>query len=314
MGLNRPAALLLTAAILLTLAGPSSLALRGQSLTLKVYSDGYVYVTQVLAADPKASSVQVPLLSGAVSNLVATDQNGAPLSYGFSSGGTNITVYSLGSTSVTLRYETESLTGKNGTVWTLSYSARYNSTVILPLNSTLISVSGTPYTINETGMYPESTLSPGTWKIEYRVPFGSVTSTTGTSTTGTQGGQGSSSTTTAPTTGTGGGPSSPPSLEPVEILGILVLAIVAVGLSFFWWRRRKVSMGWDLRPDDVQVLNFIREKGGKVLELEIRTRFALPKTSAWRQIKRLERLGYIRVTKIGSQNQIEILKEREGAG
>ncbi|MDA4126248.1 MAG: winged helix DNA-binding protein, partial [Thaumarchaeota archaeon] len=67
----------------------------------------------------------------------------------------------------------------------------------------------------------------------------------------------------------------------------------------------------ELRPDDVQVLNFIQEKGGKVLEPEIRTRFALPKTSAWRQIKRLERLGYVKVTKIGSQNQIEILRQRD---
>jgi len=36
----------------------------------------------------------------------------------------------------------------------------------------------------------------------------------------------------------------------------------------------------------------------------------LPKTTAWRQIKRLERLGYVTVTKIGSQNQIEIVKNR----
>jgi uncharacterized membrane protein len=58
-------------------------------------------------------------------------------------------------------------------------------------------------------------------------------------------------------------------------------------------------------------LNFIQEKGGKVLEPEIRTKFALPKTSAWRQIKRLERFGYVKVTKIGSQNQIELVKERK---
>jgi uncharacterized membrane protein len=74
---------------------------------------------------------------------------------------------------------------------------------------------------------------------------------------------------------------------------------------------RPRTRGKDLRPDDVQVINFIQEKGGKVLEPEIRMRFALPKTSAWRQIKRLERLGYVKVTKIGSQNQIELLKKRE---
>ena len=77
-------------------------------------------------------------------------------------------------------------------------------------------------------------------------------------------------------------------------------------------RRRRAPLepqGVELRPDDVKVIEFISEKGGKVLEPEIRMRFALPKTSAWRQIKRLERLGYVRVTKIGSQNQIELLKK-----
>ncbi|HKT22563.1 MAG TPA: hypothetical protein VJR06_08150, partial [Nitrososphaerales archaeon] len=83
---------------------------------------------------------------------------------------------------------------------------------------------------------------------------------------------------------------------------------------FLLRRRRAIPNKGDLRPDDVQVLGYIREKGGKVLEPEIRTRFALPKTSAWRQIKRLERMGYVRVTKVGSQNQIELLKDRNVEG
>lgn len=73
------------------------------------------------------------------------------------------------------------------------------------------------------------------------------------------------------------------------------------------------QQGTDLRPDDIKVIEFLSEKGGKVLEPEIRMRFALPKTSAWRQIKRLERLGYVKVTKIGSQNQVELLRRRSGA-
>jgi uncharacterized membrane protein len=298
MGLNRPAHLILATSLLLLLLAPAAFAAAGQTLTLTVYSDGYVSVMQVVPADPKATSVQVPLLSNEVSNLVATDQNGAPLSYGFGPGGTNLTVYTLGVTSVTLRYETNSLTGKNGTVWTLTYTAHYNATVVLPRLSTLISASGTPYSINETNMSPEVTFSPGTWKVSYGVPIGNVT-TTVTTTTG----------------GTPGGSPGQTSTEPVEMIEIAVVAAaiaVAGGLSFWWWRRRRGGpLGGDLRPDDVQVLSFIREKGGRALELEIRTKFALPKTSGWRQIKRLERLGYVKVTKAGSQNQIELLKERD---
>jgi uncharacterized membrane protein len=300
MGLNRPAHLFLASSLLLLLLAPAAFASVEQSLTLTVYSDGYVYVAQVVPADPKATSVQVPLLSNVVSNLVATDQNGAPLSYGFGPGGTNLTVYTLGATSVTLRYATNSLTGKNGTVWTLTYTAQYNATLVLPQFSTLISASGTPYSINETNMSPELTFSPGTWKVSYGVPIGNVTTTVATSTGGTPGGS--------------PGQTSTGASETEEVVGIVAAVAIAGGLSFWWWRKQSIGpLNADLRPDDVQVLNFIREKGGKALELEIRTRFALPKTSAWRQIKRLERLGYVKVTKVGSQNQIELLKER-GAG
>ena len=297
--MNRLAPTLLAAILFFLLLSPALTAAGGGSLELTVYSDGYVYVGQTLPVSTKATSVQVPLLSGVVSNLVATDQQGSPLSYSFNSGGTNITVYTLGASSVTLRYETDSLTIKNGTVWTLAFAASYNSTVILPQFSTLLSVSGTPYSINETSMSPEAVLSPGPWRIRYGVSLESATSGSSTGTQSTSG------------TGTRGGPPGTSIIQPWELALVAVVAAALGGLSFVWRRGRGRGVsGQDLRPDDVQVLNFIREKGGRVLEPEIRMKFALPKTSAWRQIKRLERLGYVRVTKIGSQNQIEILKER----
>ena len=294
--LNRPGLILLVGVIVLLSLAPSSFAYTNKSLSLRVYSDGYVYVTQALSADSRASSVQVTLLSPTVSNLVATDQNGSPLSYGFTSGGTNITVYTLGATEVTLRYDTNALTAKNGTVWTLAFDVGYNSTVILPQLSTLSSISGTPYSLNVTNTSPEVFIPLGTWKISYGVSIGALT-TNSTST-------GSS--------GTGAPPLEIGQLQLEELAAVVAVAVVAV-LAVRWWRGRLDlgPQGADLRPDDVQVLNFLQEKGGRVLELEIRTKFALPKTSAWRQIKRLERLGYVKVTKMGSQNQIELLKNRE---
>ena len=297
---KRPRLLVFSAGIVILLAFASSSAgLTSRSLTLTVYADGYVHVRQSFAVDPNATSVQVPLLSAAVSDLVATDQNGSPLSYGFASGGSNLTVYSLGASSVTLAYDTSSLTSKNGTVWTLTYRAAFNSTVVLPPLSTLTSASGVPalppYTISKAGTSPELTLPAGNWDISYGVPFVGVSSTTV--------GQ--------PTTYQTGA-SSQPGAGQVELAAGALAAVFVVGVAFALWRRRRsVPNRGDLRPDDVQVLGFIREKGGKVLEPEIRTRFALPKTSAWRQIKRLERMGYVKVTKAGSQNQIELVNERE---
>jgi len=272
-------------------------------MSLRVYPDGYALVTQSLVVDPKSTSIQVPLIAVSVSALVATDQNGSPLSYGSSNGSGNITVYTLGATGVTVRYDTDNLTSKQGTVWTVAFTSEFNLTLILPQSSTVGSVSGTPYSINETNTSPEMSLSPGNWKVSYEEPLVLSTSTA----TGTTGG--TTTTTTSPG-GTLGGAGGVSYVELAEGGGLIV-GLVAIVLVFRWWRKGGIGpVSKDLRPDDVQVLNFIQEKGGKVLEPEIRMRFALPKTSAWRQIKRLERLGYVKVTKIGSQNQIEILRER----
>ena len=80
--------------------------------------------------------------------------------------------------------------------------------------------------------------------------------------------------------------------------------------AFLVLRRRRPS-GADpsaLRPDDIEILRFIRDRGGKVVEAEIRERFSVPRTTAWRQAKRLEQFGYLRVSKLGSQNQLELIR------
>jgi uncharacterized membrane protein len=289
-----------SAAILLTLLSPQATAYTSNSLVVQVYSDGSAFVTQKLTVDQSATSADVSLLTTVLSNVIAVDQNGSPLSFKLS--GSNLTIFTLGSTGVTLRYDTLNLTSKKGTVWTLDFSTRYNATVVLPRLSTLSYISGTPFTLQVQNGSPVVTVSPGTWELSYGVPIAAATSNS-TSTS-----SGSVSTGPGGPGGVFGG-----GLGVLPWIGALSLVVVGGFLAFRWWRRRLDlgAAGAELRQDDVQVLNFIQEKGGKVLEPEVRTRFALPKTSAWRQIKRLERLGYVKVTRIGSQNQIELLKNRE---
>jgi uncharacterized membrane protein len=277
-------------AALLFLVSPAAHGVTSQSLEVRVYADGTAYITQTIEVDPSSASVQVPLLSSVLSDVVVKDQNGSPLSY--TQSGSNMTIYTLGATGATIRYDTPSLTNKTGTVWTLQFATKFNTTVVLPQLSTLSYTSGTPYSLQQVNKSPVLTMGAGTWKFGYGVAIGNITATS---------------------TGTGPGLVVGLDQTQLELAGALVAAAAGGVLIVRWWRRR-VDLGpegKDLRPDDLQVINFIQEKGGKVLEPEIRTRFALPKTSAWRQIKRLERLGYVKVTKIGSQNQIELLRKRE---
>ena len=65
----------------------------------------------------------------------------------------------------------------------------------------------------------------------------------------------------------------------------------------------------DLRPEDREVIRFIAQRGGKVLEAEIREMFPnMPRTSVWRLVKRLEKMEIVSVKRIGLQNQIELRK------
>lgn len=64
-----------------------------------------------------------------------------------------------------------------------------------------------------------------------------------------------------------------------------------------------------LRYNDREILEFIAEKGGEAFETEIREKFNLPRTTAWRMAKRLQKEQIIDVQKIGEQNLLKIKEE-----
>ncbi len=59
-----------------------------------------------------------------------------------------------------------------------------------------------------------------------------------------------------------------------------------------------------LREDDRQVLKYIVDRGGEALLTEIRNQFGLPKSTAWRLMRRLEREELAEISKFGNQNMV----------
>ena len=334
-------------AVLLLLLGVSfsSAQTVTNSFNMQVYADGSAAIVQSITVSASDVSITMPLLSAIITDVVATDQNGSPLSFQILGG--NITVYTIGATHVTIQYDTDSLTSKQGSVWTISFTTSHNLTVTLPDQSSLSSVSGTPISLSEQNGSPVVVVSPGEWSISYGVPIEAgetstnstgtttvttthtiVTTQTGTSVSASKSSTSSNSAFTSTTQdsttnsvfdsttnslSTSSNKNSSSQLLELVTSAVVIVAAGLGGLSLM--RRRSNSIreaqNTELRPDDIQVLNYITEKGGKVFEQEIRLRFTLPKTSAWRQIKRLERLGYVKVYKVGSQNQIELLRKIE---
>jgi len=62
----------------------------------------------------------------------------------------------------------------------------------------------------------------------------------------------------------------------------------------------------ELRFEDREALKFIAEAGGEVFANEIRDKFELPRTSAWRMIRRLLGLEIIEERKVGGQSLVSV--------
>jgi len=67
----------------------------------------------------------------------------------------------------------------------------------------------------------------------------------------------------------------------------------------------------DMRDDDKEIVKFISENGGEILESDLRKKFLQPRTTMWRAVKRLERLGVIEISKKDLQNLVRLKKDVE---
>lgn len=267
-------------------AGPSG-AGHVQSTILSVFSDGTAEVNQTVSLT-NMSSITIPLLSTQVGNILAVSDKGNAVPYEISNG--NMTLSTFGISRVTLVYDTDGLTSKQGSVWDLRVSSPYNMILVLPYQSTVLSLSRAAGSYSTAGGNPTLSLSSGAWEVSYGLALSVPSSTTFTSSTGT-GAQGATSAAS----------------WQLPWLAVVAGAVVASGVAVYAYRSRSGRDGMELRPDDKKILDFVREHGGVVTEVEIREMFSLPRTSAWRQAKRLEKLGLVKITKVGKQNRVELV-------
>ena len=60
-----------------------------------------------------------------------------------------------------------------------------------------------------------------------------------------------------------------------------------------------------------EIVKFISDNGGEVLESDLRKKFLQPRTTMWRAVKRLERHGIIEIEKKELQNLVKLRKNLE---
>ena len=266
-------------------------------LEIAVYRDGVVQVRSIVAVNSTVPSTSLQLL-GEAANVIASDEKGQLLSYELTP--EKILIYTFGASKVVLEYDTSTLTRKEGSVWTLRLDLPVQGKTLLPNGASIIYLSEKPTSIEAEDGRPVLTLARGSWEISYVIPL-QVTTTTSTAMAVTS--LATASTATTPTSLIPTVPSSFP--VSAGVASIVIIALI-VGLGVLLRRKSQVSSE-TLSPSDNEVLELIRSKGGRVFESELRDSLGLPKTSAWRRVRRLEKMGLVRTKRVGSQNEIKLV-------
>lgn len=256
-----------------------------ESTNITVYRDGVVHVSQNVIINETYPVMNLQLFSSTVDNMIIVDTNRDVLDYKISE--YNLTIFTLGTNRVNIEYDTISLTNKEAEVWTLNVENPNNSTVYLPKDATIVYLNKIPFEIETLDNKITLSIFPDFWEISYILPLGP--------------------------------PAEPPD-PPQENIFPLEYIAIAIGLTvlllvFLFIKRRQpnikkiVKKHPQLKNEEIDVIRFIKEEGGKVFESQIRERFPdLPRTSLWRLIRRLEKNEIVRTKKIGLENQVELKK------
>ena len=282
-----------------------------RTLDLTLYSDGSTHISSKLDVDPLDPDFEVDLFGPSVDNFVAVGENGFLLSSEII--GEKATIDTFGSSTITIDYDTHDLISKEGRVWTFSLDSPTDYSLLMPATSIIVGMTALPsnmYIINEQSKLD---LGAGFLEINYILD------------------------TKIPTTP----PVTNPELPSVDIfifalIGVSVIASV-VGAIIMIKRKQTKSLPViqtentfepktnvvsndietifnlipDMRDDDKEIVKFISENGEEILESDLRKKFLQPRTTMWRAVKRLERLGVIETSKKDLQNLVRLKKNVE---
>ena len=277
-----------------------------RTLDFSLFPDGSAHVFFELESNPLFPDTQITLFGESIENLVVEDENGFLLTTEPSQGDPTIfEVETLGASIILINYDTYSLVSKNGKVWSFAVDSPTEFSLLMPMNSLVVGMTTFPIDMSEEDDRIKMLLPPGPVELTYFLTH-------------------AESAQVNPVVETED--SSQPSII-IAITGIIIAVIIGV---IFKFRKKPISniqtesvkesteqfglestlSDENVRDDDKEIIKFIHENGGEVLESELRKKFLQPRTTMWRAVKRLERQGKIIISKKDQQNLVK-LKTRE---
>ena len=277
-----------------------------RTLDFSLFPDGSAHVFFELESNPLFPDTQITLFGESIENLVVEDENGFLLTTEPSQGAPTVfEVETLGASTILINYDTYSLVSKNGKVWSFAVDSPTEFSLLMPMNSLVVGMTTFPIDMSEEDDRIKMLLPPGPVELTYFLTH-------------------AESAQVNPVVETED--SSQPSII-IAITGIIFAVILGV---IFKFRKKPIrnihtesvkepteQFGLEstlsdenVRDNDKEIIKFIHENGGEVLESELRKKFLQPRTTMWRAVKRLERQGKIIISKKDQQNLVK-LKTRE---
>lgn len=295
------------------------------SLSVMVYQDGLAHVSAQFDVDPLDPVFELGLLGLEVDNFVATDGDRALLSVEFLEGVAILETFD--SETVVAEYDVHDLVSKEGRIWTFALDAAQDYALIMPRNAVIIGMNTIPMSLEVVDERTVLEIPGGPAEIDYILSPARTTVPVD--------GGGGVGEVDAPEDGDD-------SITSAVLIGIPAAVILAGTLLAIRLRSRRpgaspriaamapvrgqtpaqafteqpaaklpspeeiFALMPDIREADREIVRHIHESGGEMLESNLRKKLLQPRTTMWRAIKRLERMGVVEVTKRDTQNLVRI--------
>jgi uncharacterized membrane protein len=261
-----------------------------QTINVEVDESGVCLVSIKVEVGDGLQSVRLPIEPIAASIVALADGKALPVIY------ENNTLYLILDKPSTVDISYIANTSLVGNVFHLSINTDDNLTLKIPTSSViLLTLPKNIISFKEEGGVLTLVVR-GPQEIMYSLRVPSITQTVAPTPTNTV--------TTQPTVVT-----PKPDYTSLLITGIVVVA-VASGVTYVVLRRGRVGdIGKLLDDVDRSIIRELKARGGSALQSELQDSIKVPKTTLWRHVKRLERLGVVRVEKVGLQNRVTLVRD-----
>jgi len=233
-------------------------------------------------------------LLGEPQSLLIIDEQELPLDFLLTNN--LVIVDSLGCSWIQASYFTQDLTSKTGKYWTLQANVPINTTIILPSEASIISLNAVPDLIESSEGQVTLVMPAGQVEISYVAERSFI---------------------------------EEPASDAATWLLLLALSlplVLAVAGAVWFFSRGKTSKPEtvetgrvdveklferekDLRQEEIQVIRFLAEKNGSAFEADVYEMLALPRTTTWRLLKRLEKMEIVEIRKTRRQNIVSVRKK-----